>query len=204
MTRKSSNVQGAIIIILLGFFFSGCSSPDPLTKQQRTALNEMLACHVTDEQLERVIIQKETLDKFPAIEKVFKIVSNGEERYTFEVGPVGYRSTINMLVVIDPKVNQVRGIKVIRHNETPGYGESLTEAWFTNRFQGKSVDRYLKRSILEVEDSNEIIQITGASASSQAVLNGVNSALGTYREVVLGEKAEPVELQLKGFVTETK
>jgi electron transport complex protein RnfG len=92
---------------------------------------------------------------------------------------------------------------VLQHDETPLYGgDSLTEEWFLNRFKNKGADLYLNRVPLEQTQPNDVIQITCATVSSQAVINGVNAAIGTYRELILGEEAQPVPLKVEGFVTE--
>ena len=122
----------------------------------------------------------------------------------FLVSPVGYRAPINTMIVIDAEKNEITGIKVVQQDETPEWGVWLSETWFTDRFKGKSVDKYLIRAILEAKESNEIIQITSATVSTQAVLNGVNSAMGIYREVVLEEEADPVPLKVEEFITESE
>lgn len=200
--------RGIVCIVLIAVIFgllavTGCSSQNSLTKQQRTVLDELLSCTLTNEQITTVELRNDAAQKYPAVEKMFKVVTEEAERYVFVVSPVGYRAPINMMVAIDAEKNDVMGIKVMQHDETPGYAEWLTEAWFIDRFKGKSVDNYLKRAILEAEESNEIIQITGASVTTQAVLNGVNSAMGIYRETVLGEKADPVPLKVEGYITES-
>ena len=39
-----------------------------------------------------------------------------------------------------------------------------------------------KQGTLEQTQPNDVIQITCATVSSQAVINGVNAAIGTYRD----------------------
>lgn len=190
----------AVIFVL--FCLAGCSKPYDLSAKQHSTLNELLFQKVTDDQIEAVKIGEETARKFPAVEKSFKVALNGQDYYVFIVVPTGYRSVIQTMVVINAKQKNIQGIKVLEHDETPGYGDWLTEGWFAGRFKGKSVDQYLVRTILEANNANEIIQITGATVSTQAVINGVNAAFGAYREAVLGEKAEAVPLRVEDRVTE--
>lgn len=122
--------------------------------------------------------------------------------------PSTYQPELNKPIVINREIdadkNEIIGIKVMQQDETPGWGEWLAETWFTDRFKGKSVNKYLERAILEAKEDNEIIQITSATVSTQAVLNGVNSAMGLYREVVMGEEADPVPLKVEEFITESE
>lgn len=194
-----------LLTVILGLLIiGGCSQEDSMSKSQLAVLNNLLSHTVTDKQIETVELQQEAAQKFPAVDKMFKVIIDEEESYVFLVSPVGYRAPINTMVVIDAKKDEISGIKVMEQDETPGWGEWLAETWFTDRFKGKSVDKYLQRAILEAKEDNEIVQITSATVSTQAVLNGVNSAMGLYREVVLGEEAKPVPLKVEGFITESQ
>lgn len=203
--RKQFIAYIIMIPLILGLLLTGgCSQENSMTKTQLAVLNKIIPSTVTDKQVETMEVKPELAEKFPAVDKMFKVTADKEESYAFVVSPVGYRSPITTMVVIDADKNEVIGIKIMQQDETPGWGEWLSETWFTDRFKGKSVNKYLERAILEAKADNEIIQITSATVSTQAVLNGVNSAMGLYREVVMGEEAEPVALKVEGFVTESE
>lgn len=194
-----------LIPFILGLLLAGgCSQGDSMTKPQLAVLNKITSGTVTNKQVKPVEIKPEVAQKFPAVDKMFKVAADEEENYAFVVSPVGYRAPITTMVVIDADKNEISGIKVMQQDETPGWGEWLAETWFTDRFKGKSVNKYLERAILEAKADNEIIQITSATVSTQAVLNGVNSAMGLYREAVMGEEAEPVPLKVEEFITESE
>jgi electron transport complex protein RnfG len=195
-----------LIAIIIGCWgITGCSREKTIPKQQLTILNQLLSTSVSDKQVETIEIQDETAQKFPAIDKMFKVVADEEqENYVFLVSPIGYRAPINIMVAIDGEKDEIAGIKVLQQDETPGWGEWLAETWFTDRFKGKGVDIYLERAVLEAKAPNEIIQITSATVTTQAVLNGVNAAMGAYRELVLGSEAEAVPLNVEGFITESE
>ncbi len=194
-----------VITVILGLLaVAGCSQEDAMTKPQLAVLNKILSDPVTNKQIQTVEIKTEAAQKFPAVDKMFKVTTDKEESYAFVVSPVGYRAPITTMVVIDADKNEIMGIKVMQQDETPGWGEWLAETWFTDRFKGKSVNKYLERAILEAKEDNEIIQITSATVSTQAVLNGVNSAMGLYREVIMGEEAESVSLKVEEFITESE
>lgn len=195
-----------LVAIIIGCWgITGCSREKTIPKQQLTILNQLLSTSVSDKQVETIEIQDETAQKFPAIDKMFKVVADEEqENYVFLVSPIGYRAPINIMVAIDGEKDEIAGIKVLQQDETPGWGEWLAETWFTDRFKGKGVDIYLERAVLEAKAPNEIIQITSATVTTQAVLNGVNAAMGAYRELVLGSEAEAVPLNVEGFITESE
>lgn len=196
-----------LIAAVLVLCVTGCSNAKKMTAPQKQALQELLKNdqEIADDAIQDIKLPQEAGEKFPAVKKAFAITSGGKKDYAFLSSPLGYRSTIDLLVVIDGEKNELLGIRVLQHDETPLYGgDSLTKEWFLNRFKNKSAGAYLNRVALEQSQPNDIIQITCATVSSQAVINGVNAAMGAYRELSLGEEAQPVPLKVEGFVTEIK
>lgn len=186
---------------------TGCSNSKKMAPPQKEALQELLGSgqEIADEAIKGMELTGEVKEKFPAVKDAYEIACGEQKNYAFLSSPLGYRSAIDIFILIDGEKNELLGIRVLQHDETPLYGgDSLTKEWFLNRFNNKSAGAYLSRVALEPSRPNDIIQITCATVSSQAVINGVNAAMGTYREVVLGEEAEPVPLKVEGFVTEIR
>ncbi|MDD4237289.1 MAG: FMN-binding protein [Desulfotomaculaceae bacterium] len=206
MRKYVTLVLAAAILVLT---VTGCSSGNSkkMTAPQKEALQELLKSEqeISDEAIKGIELPEAVGKKFPAVKKAFVVNYGEKEDYAFLSSPLGYRSVIDLFIVIDGEKNEVMGISVLQQDETPLYGgDSLTKDWFLNRFNNKSANTYLNRVVMEPSQPNDIIQITCATVSSQAVINGVNAAMGTYREVVLGEEAQPVPLKVEGFVTEIK
>lgn len=197
-------LAAAILLVTV----TGCSSGNSkMTSPQKEALQGLLGSGqvIADEAIKGLELTTEVKEKFPAVKNAYEINCGGQENYVFLSSPLGYRSAIDLLVLIDGQKNEVLGIRVLQHDETPLYGgDSLDKDWFLNRFKNKSAGTYLNRVALEPSQPNDIIQITCATVSSQAVVNGVNAAMGAYRELILGEEAEPVPLKVEGFVTEIR
>ncbi|MGI6485519.1 MAG: FMN-binding protein [Tepidanaerobacteraceae bacterium] len=197
MKNRIYLVTVGILVILL---IVGCSSPDGMTKKEVGALKELIP-NFDEQDIEQISLTDDIDDKFPAVKKAFKVKNGDKHDYIFMVAPVGYRGPINIITVIDGKQNTIANLRIVQHDETPIYAEKLTENWFLDRFTGKSVNKYLRRVRLEATKPNEIIQITACTVSTQAVINGVNSAMGVYCELVLKESCEPVPLKVEEFVT---
>jgi electron transport complex protein RnfG len=186
---------------------TGCANSKKMTPPQKEALQELLGGgqEIADEAIKGMELTGNIKEKFPAVKNAYEITCGKQKNYAFLSSPLGYRSAIDLFVLIDGDKNELLGIRVLQHDETPLYGgDSLTKEWFLNRFKNKSTGDYLNRVALDPSRPNDIIQITCATVSSQAVINGVNAAMGTYRELVLGEEAEPVPLKVEGFVTEIR
>ena len=194
-----NGVSAIAIVLLIVILITGCGS-DTITKNELKIIRDVIP-NIDKDDIKPIKLSDNIIEKFSAVKKVFRIKNADGNDYAFMVVPVGFRGHINTVVIIDGEQNQVRDVKIIDHEETLIYAESLTEGWFLDRFKGKSIKEYLQRVVLEANKPNEVIQITAATISTQALINGVNSAIGAYRELVVNETAEPVPLKVEEFVT---
>ena len=72
------------------------------------------------------------------------------------------------------------GIAFTELNETPGLGSLVDEDAFKGQFAGVKTDSFVLNKSGGSTADNEIDSVTGASISSQAVVNAVNAALDFY------------------------
>jgi RnfABCDGE-type electron transport complex G subunit len=105
----------------------------------------------------------------------------------------GYNGDINVAVGIDIKTNKVLGIDIVSQKETPHYGNYIVEKWFTDRFINKNAEAFLNLKALEASDDQDIIQVTGATMSSKAVVDAVNTAICAYNYIEL-DKTDAAKL----------
>ncbi len=116
--------------------------------------------------------------------------------YIFTVSVKGLWSTIDLLVAISPDFSEYIGIKVITQQETPGLGARISENWFQSQFTGKKIIENNKLDNLKLVSENEeatgqqIRQITGATASSRAVVDGVQQELQNIYNKYFLDKTE--------------
>jgi len=107
--------------------------------------------------------------------KYFSVLnSEGEEiGKIFTTLSLGYGGYIKIKVGVN-KNGEIKGIKILQHNETPGLGAKITEDKFLSQFKGKTVEElYLKKD----KSEGKIDAITGATISSRAVTDGVRKLL---------------------------
>ena len=102
-------------------------------------------------------------------------VYQSESGYAVEVAPSGFGGAITMMVGING-AGEVTGISIISHAETPGLGAVAAAATdkgvaFREQFAG------LVSGITIGSGENQIDALSGATISSQAVVDGVNAAL---------------------------
>ncbi|WP_325224511.1 FMN-binding protein [Schnuerera sp.] len=113
---------------------------------------------------------------FPGVKRAYEV--DGQVK-VFVVSCVGYNGPIDVLTAIDD--DELLGIEILEHEESLDYAEHIEEDWFLERFKNIVIEKYLNLVVLDKENPEDIVQVTGATVSSQAVVNAVNAAIGAYQ-----------------------
>lgn len=100
----------------------------------------------------------------------------------------GYGGELKLMVVVDIKENMLKGMGVVSHAETPGLGARATEESFQEQFRNLPFGEDIQ---LKANGGN-IDAISGATITSNAVVNSINSAFDFFDEnkQTLMEKSE--------------
>jgi electron transport complex protein RnfG len=98
------------------------------------------------------------------------------------IGP-GFADKIKLVIAVDAKCESFLGFKVLSSNETPGFGDRIKEDYFGNQFKKAPAGelQLVKTGEAETIDS-EIIAISGATVSSEAVVKIFNAYIDKVRE----------------------
>jgi len=99
------------------------------------------------------------------------------------VAPGGYNGNIFLLVGIYQD-GSLAGVRVVRHIETPGLGDSIDEQksdWILG-FNGKSLKKPEKGGWKVKRDGGEFDQFTGATITPRAVVTAVYSSLVYFKQ----------------------
>ncbi len=100
--------------------------------------------------------------------------------YVFSAtSPSGYGGDVKVAVGVSNKDNSITGFTVLSHSETAGLGAKATEDEFKSQFIGKSANgiNYTKNG---ASLDSEIDALSGATITSNAVCEAVNSTLAVY------------------------
>ena len=90
----------------------------------------------------------------------------------------GFADKIEIVIAVDKDFVNLAGFGVLASNETPGFGDQIKEAYFRDQFKGAPAKELkLSKTGDEEKIDSEIIAITGATVSSEAVLKIINNAL---------------------------
>jgi len=115
---------------------------------------------------------------------VFKVTNiSGEfSGYAFTAKSNGYQSTIKLLAGVSPDLVKILGVEVLASQETPGLGAEITTDRFRAQFKGLSAEGPIEcvRGT-KPESPRQIQAITGATISSQAVVDAINKKVEILR-----------------------
>lgn len=115
---------------------------------------------------------------FPAVKRAYEIDG---KTCAYVVSCVGYNGPIEVLAALDKNDESLIGIQILSHEESMDYAEHIEKDWFLDRFKHLPINKYLNLVVLDKENPEDIVQVTGATISSQAVVNAVNAAIGHYQ-----------------------
>ncbi len=103
--------------------------------------------------------------------------------YAFIAEGSGFADKIKLVIALDAKAEKFLGFKVLSSNETPGFGSKISEAYFSNQFIGAPAAILELTKIGSPEKiDNQIVAISGATVSSQAVADIFNTYIDTVRD----------------------
>ena len=113
--------------------------------------------------------------------------------WAFVCRGAGFADIIELVVAVDADFETLAGFRVLSSNETPGFGDKIEIApeengFFQSQFKGAPVTELtLSRTGDPEQIDDEIVAITGATVTSQAVVNMLNAWLEPIRETLKAE-----------------
>ncbi len=113
---------------------------------------------------------------------VYKAISKGERAgWVIKSSGQGYADKIELLVGVSGKTDTITGLFVLDQKETPGLGNKVIETRWRDQFIGKPAGSALAVTKSGASTPEEIDAVTGATISSNAVVQIVNTALADVR-----------------------
>jgi len=98
----------------------------------------------------------------------------------FETTGKGYGDVFGLMVAVDTAADQMVGIGVTTHKETPGLGaQAKDDPSFAAQFKGLPIDKPFKVTT----DGGSINALSGATITSRAVCDAATEAMNLYRDI---------------------
>ena len=121
---------------------------------------------------------------------IYRALDEGGERegFAFVAVGAGFADKIKLVIATDGACEKFLGFKVLASNETPGFGSKIKEDYFSDQFIGAPAGQIVMLKAGEAEVINsEIIAISGATVSSEAVIGIFNTYIGAVKEKLNAE-----------------
>jgi electron transport complex protein RnfG len=88
----------------------------------------------------------------------------------------GFADKIKLVLTVDAAFENLAGFGVLASNETPGFGDKIKNDFFRSQFIGApAVQLELSKTGDDKKIDSEIVAITGATVSSEAVVKILNN-----------------------------
>ncbi|MHC4456147.1 MAG: FMN-binding protein [Planctomycetota bacterium] len=129
--------------------------------------------------------------------QIYQALSDANEPlgWAFNCKGPGFADKIELVVAVDKDFQKLAGFAVLASNETPGFGDQIKLPYFRNQFAGADAEelKLVKTGNPEKIDS-EIVTISSATVSSEAVVEIINIAIIQVKE----------QMQQKGLIDNGK
>jgi len=100
------------------------------------------------------------------------------------VGP-GFADKIKLVIAIDKNCEKLFGFKVLFSNETPGFGSKIVESFYNAQFElAPAANLELSKIGDPKAIDTQIVAISGATVSSEAVVKIFNTYIVQIKEII--------------------
>lgn len=168
----------------------------PRIEQNRIAKFNRLASGLLPQATEFAPVDEEiavqALDGRPQKLDISRALANGETiGWVFRIVGSGFGGPLELLVAVDAACETLEGFGVLTSSETPGVGDKILEDWFQDQFDGAPAEPLtLVRTGDPEQIDTQIVAVTGATASCNAVVKAINHYLPQVQK----------QLQQKGLI----
>jgi len=195
-------IQQSWLLIVASFFFGLLiavtnAALSPRIEQNKINKRNRLVGVLLPEAKDFILLDKEIEIESLRGEKekieVFRAMSEEGEcvGWSFNAAGSGFADKIELVVAVDKDFEKLAGFNVLSSNETPGFGDQIKYDYYRDQFAGAPAEELkLVTSGDPKKIDAEIVAISGATVSSEAVVEIINNFLTQIKE----------QMQKKGLI----
>lgn len=184
---KDSHLGQAWLVLLLAVCFGGALSAIEVTLKPRIMANRLAE---TIGQIPLLVPgaatgSKEMIGEIPA----YRALDDSDQTvgWVIPTGGQGFADRIEVLVGLDAGAERITGVYVLDQKETPGLGNKIVEDAWRGQFTGKALGAPLVVTKAKPGSDREIQGVTGATISSDAVVDIVNRTSREFRAALTAD-----------------
>jgi len=127
----------------------------------------------TEIEIESIQGKKEKVEVYRAMSEADECVG-----WSFNAAGSGFADKIELVVAVDKDFEKLAGFDVLASNETPGFGDQIKYDYYRDQFKGAPAEELtLIASGDPKKIDAEIVAISGATVSSESVVEIINNFL---------------------------
>ena len=129
-------------------------------------------------EIESIQGKKEKIEVYRAMSEAGECVG-----WSFNAAGSGFADKIELVVAVDKDFEKLAGFDVLASNETPGFGDQIKYDYYRDQFKGAPAEELkLIPSGDPKKIDAEIVAISGATVSSESVVEIINNFLRQIKE----------------------
>jgi electron transport complex protein RnfG len=141
-------------------------------------------------EVESVRGRKEAVEVYKAMSAAGQCVG-----WSFNADGSGFQDKIELVVVVDANFEKLAGFNVLSSNETPGFGDQIKGDYYRDQYKGIPAGELKLVTMGDPKKiDSEIVAITGATISSEAVVEIISRFVTQIKE----------QMQKKGIIGDVK
>ena len=197
--NKQSTIYSMVFMFIVAFAFVFLLSLTNEATREMVELNQEVARKraVLSALGIESLSDEEVLSRFEDVEQldrddttIFRATVDGETVYAKEFAGSGLWGTIEGVLGVNGEVSRTVGLEIINHNETPGLGGRITEAWFKEQFAGEQIAEagiaFTAGDGDTDHENSEVDGITGATRTTESMERIVNSEIDRIESLLGG------------------
>jgi Na+-transporting NADH:ubiquinone oxidoreductase subunit C len=140
---------------------------------------------INDTEDPQEIFSKNIEEKVIGDSIIFLMKENGEIKSygVTSVGP-GLWGSISIFLVLDKNLDEVVGLNVLSHSETPGLGGRIDELWYKDQFRKVKLNPSGDYISYKPSSEGNVDSIAGATLTSESVKKIINQEIINIRQIL--------------------
>jgi len=194
MSKITHFIQQSWLLIVAAFFFglliavTNAAWQPRIIQNEENKLNNLMAGLITTAQ--KFEIAEKQIELTGEKGKIIKTdiykalgADNKTLGFAFVASGPGFADKIKLVVAVNQNFENFFGFKVLASNETPGFGSKIKEEFFGNQFENAPAKKLILTKIGNEEQiDDQIVAISGATVSSEAVVKIINNFITQIKD----------------------
>ena len=194
MSKIKHFMQQSWLLIVASFCFGlliavTSAALSPRIRQNEINKRNRMVTMLLPEAKDFILLDKQIEIQSPQGKKekveIYRAVSEANEcvGWSFEAAGSGFADKIKLVVALDKNFEKIAGFDVLASNETPGFGDQIKYDYYRDQFKGAPAGELKLVTVGERSKiDSEIVVISGATISSEAVVEIVSNSITQVKE----------------------